>query len=730
MLCYTESAQVVKLEDITSSARNAEILRRLRDDLPLIEERTEIKLEGLIIADEDYDYTNNFVVKEYDDWGWLGYFIGKSTQIRDLGLYYLPEDEDDMDAFMEGFKRNRSIVCITINWVPFTEHLFPFIIHNSNLKELRLLHTSIGGSFCARSLAMALKKRTQKSLTELWLWNANLSTEALSEILDALSGYNQLESLLVHEELIVRDEEYYDMLAQIIDLNGITSSKENAEILRRLRDNDNVWDEEEILNVGDDYYGEDEDFCAEEGDDWGWLGYFIGRNKQVHWLSLECLPEDEDDMDAFMNGLCRNESIEKLHIYYIDIDLTRLSPFIIHNSSLKDLRFFDIDIGLGNDRSLAMALQQRQNKSLNAFCISGIDGETFREIAVALSDYPSLQELCVSTNSLIGREGCEPLGAIITSAALHLEYVGLSENAFDDEAVQTLVAALTNASSLRLLNLSHNPSITATGLRALSRLFQSACPLETLLLEGVNIGDEGAEILANGLVGNTSLKHLAITPGSAGITSSGWSAFSRLLCDDSSINNTYQSNHTLEHIGGNYYYTSNPDGGPKLFCSRGTFLSIPSNVGRYLTMNKKYFVRDAARIKIGMCHPDMPVEVFFQYNLKFLPLLVSWFGMFGTRKCTCTCGNSETREYQVREVSAVYKFIRGMPMLAVDCKKLRLISSCSCGRKRKFQPRIDSIFRKVERQLKRQRRNEGREPPRWARRRTRQVLIDTIFRPL
>ena len=71
------------------------------------------------------------------------------------------------------------------------------------------------------------------------------------------------------------------------------------------------------------------------------------------------------------------------------------------------------------------------------------------------------------------------------------------------------------------------------------------------------------------------------------------------------------------------------------------------------------------------CHSDIPVEVFFQYKLKLLPFLVNWFVGFGAPKC---------RSLQKRELSAVYKFIRGMPMLVVDSQvKLK----CSCGRKRK-----------------------------------------------
>ena len=78
----------------------------------------------------------------------------------------------------------------------------------------------------------------------------------------------------------------------------------------------------------------------------------------------------------------------------------------------------------------------------------------------------------------------------------------------------------------------------------------------------------------------------------------------------------------------------------------------------------------------------MPVEVFFQHELKFLPLLVSWFvGLYV---------DSHTRSlFQGRALSAVYKFIRGMPKLVVD-SHLKLKNSS--GRKRKHDEVVDKIL--------------------------------------
>jgi len=69
----------------------------------------------------------------------------------------------------------------------------------------------------------------------------------------------------------------------------------------------------------------------------------------------------------------------------------------------------------------------------------------------------------------------------------------------------------------------------------------------------VGIGDDGAEVLARGLIGNKSLRCLPLhvdveNEDEIAITPAGWSAFSTALCDTSSVNNTYLSNHTIQEL--------------------------------------------------------------------------------------------------------------------------------------------------------------------------------------
>ena len=100
-------------------------------------------------------------------------------------------------------------------------------------------------------------------------------------------------------------------------------------------------------------------------------------------------------------------------------------------------------------------------------------------------------------------------------------------------------ALLTN-SSLGFLRLSHN-NFTARGCQSLAGLLeQPKSNLEELYLTSNGFGDEGARTFANAMATNSKLKTLGLYD--TGITAEGWSSsFSKVLCDTSSVNNTFRS---------------------------------------------------------------------------------------------------------------------------------------------------------------------------------------------
>jgi len=119
----------------------------------------------------------------------------------------------------------------------------------------------------------------------------------------------------------------------------------------------------------------------------------------------------------------------------------------------------------------------------------------------------------------------------------------------------------------------------------------------------------------------------------------GWSALSKLLCDTSSINNTYLSNHTLEVVG-DFYDMS------------GT----PPDIGHYLAWNKDQRI-DAAICKILKTHDHFDMKPFFQWKLKFLPVMVAWFQRARAAGLEHLLGS--------KKLSSMYDFVRSMPMLVL-----------------------------------------------------------------
>ena len=240
----------------------------------------------------------------------------------------------------------------------------------------------------------------------------------------------------------------------------------------------------------------------------------------------------------------------------------------------------------------------------------------------------------------------------------------LSRSSINDEGLQSFVEGMAYCCNLTLLNLSHNPSVTANGLASLSSLLEH-CSLCTLDLFGINIGDDEAAVLANGLIGNKSLTNLKFDVSNSGITARGWAAFSRLLCDTSSVNNTYLSNHTLVEVGEPAIYEN----------------AIPRDIKQVLKLNKS-LKQSAAISKILHSHPDIDVTPLFQWEMKCLPLVVAWFEK---AKSYLDNVNESTESFQRRQLSTVYKFVRGMPLLAANgYRSQKMKDQSEEKKKRKF----------------------------------------------
>ena len=128
-------------------------------------------------------------------------------------------------------------------------------------------------------------------------------------------------------------------------------------------------------------------------------------------------------------------------------------------------------------------------------------------------------------------------------------------------------------------------------------------------------------IISNALADNNRLHELRLANSRHGLISErGWSALANVLCDRTSINAAYASNHTLHEV-----LKDEEDEGNDMN-------AIPDDLSKLLDRNKLYTKSEAARVKIIKCilfkdDGDIDVNVFVGMELNEIPSAMSWMGM-------------------------------------------------------------------------------------------------------
>ena len=197
---------------------------------------------------------------------------------------------------------------------------------------------------------------------------------------------------------------------------------------------------------------------------------------------------------------------------------------LTHSASLTDLNLSGNSFGIVGLRFIVPFLQSSPN-------LSRLQVERFDSSRRNINFDSDCFELLVET--LHGRpvEGMSLIGLITGSC-----------NITDITALDRYT--LTNLRSLHL----NNNEIGNDGCRTLSNMLkQEGSNLEGLNLDRTGINDEGVALLATSLENNTKLKELSLRWNNIK-EGEGNLAFLKLLVDISSIENTYNSNHTLSYL--------------------------------------------------------------------------------------------------------------------------------------------------------------------------------------
>ena len=357
--------------------------------------------------------------------------------------------------------------------------------------------------------------------------------------------------------------------------------------------------------------------CAHTQNYFSRIGAALGDNTNIKSLNIELgLVEDIQTFDStsFAEGLKRNSSIRHLIIG-------------------------------GDDRNIAGGVVQKVLENINNNLIT-------------LSIIGDRSNGGASSTTLQG--GGDRVVANTLRSCRNLKSLELSFCGVNNELLSPIIE-VARGHKLETLEISWNDgSFGNTECKSLATtlLEDPNSNLQTLVLKFNQIGTEGAIAIANGLSNNNKLKELDLLFNHRIDESVCAPLFSNLLCNASTINDTYSSNHTLQK------------------------LSI-SGSEQLLKLNEGTNKSHVAIKKILLYHSDIDMTPLYGWDkedeksLKSLPYVIDWFGR--VKEVGGEKGSGIVEDTSPRKLSAIFQFARDMPLMFVPIPQIT-----GGGKKRKI----------------------------------------------
>jgi len=277
--------------------------------------------------------------------------------------------------------------------------------------------------------------------------------------------------------------------------------------------------------------------------------------------------EDEEFNQAFGEHTGINQYFRNV-IEFIKDNNAVLETFVINHYTYNPHQFTDVSW-----RLLGQYIANNTHLEILDLDECSLTDERMALLFSELVESTSLERLYIGNNRF-GIDGVRSLVPFLRNSLI-ISTISLGRNHnFNNECFEVVVSTvprvkklffnycnITNISSLETNNLPSLQSLSLAGniigqegCITLSNLLQrkgTRYRLEDLNLDATGIDDVGAELLATSLKHNTKLEHLNLRNNKS-ITEKGCQALLSLLNDISSIETTYNSNHTLTKLSLSY----------------------------------------------------------------------------------------------------------------------------------------------------------------------------------
>ena len=344
-------------------------------------------------------------------------------------------------------------------------------------------------------------------------------------------------------------------------------------------------------------------FQSSDASDYSRLGAAIGNNTHLTklWMNLGANQALDIANTEFFNGLKRNSSISDLQLH-------------CRNQTLIG--------GVGHE---ILKSYQKNNNNLTSLCIK---------------------------HAVLDNGGGDAIADTLRWCR-NLKTISLTHNSITDEQLLPMIDAIRGHRMLENLYLFEN-RIGNAGCHALATLLADTnSNLQILSLFRNNINNEGATAIGKSLANNTKLKRLYLYQNQFD-QSVVLGIFCTVLCNTSSVNDTYSSNHMLD----------------TLVLSVEQQGQHANNLATFLKMNEETNKSHVAIKKILKYHPNIDMKPLFEWDsdgeqtLKALPHVVDWFER--AKEAVADDGDREGYHVEQRQLSAIFQFAKAMPLLFVQ----------------------------------------------------------------
>ena len=389
---------------------------------------------------------------------------------------------------------------------------------------------------------------------------------------------------------------------------------------------------------------------------------------------------------------CKTKGLKVIELLDIDIggDFGTFFAALTGYHDLSEILVYDSIIGLEGCIALSKLLQHPEShiRSID-FQNTPLDDDFISSICIGLTRNQSVKSINLRGDCNVSSTGWKIFSDLLSNPMCSIEYLGINFG-FRDSVPKCIEDALSVNKSLKYLNLKGNKQFTFEGWGNFSGSLRNPCfSLAGLNLSLCNFDDEGVIMLMHAMEGNASLKHLHLDDNKISsrglvaifnhlrnfesslktlhvvdnninfgeLTSEDWSVLSRALCDKTSIERIFSSNHNLYMIA--FFEDDELE-------DEWKDVAEWDNIVASLEMNKQSNRAVVAREKILTHHfagGTTDMSVFARMPESILPFAMEWIGR-----------NS-------LGYSLMYQFVGGFPLLFND---QNCLTDTGIAKKRKY----------------------------------------------